>query len=113
LSNIATKNGIIYIIDSIENIISDTDIFLGIIFSTGHKTIVVKKEYFHDNFYNLKTGFAGEILQKASNYGFRLIILGDFSNIDSRSLRDFIYESNKTGKVIFHNKLENAIDLLQ
>ncbi|MBN2536444.1 MAG: DUF4180 domain-containing protein [Spirochaetales bacterium] len=41
------------------------------------------------------------------------MILGKYDNIDSRSFRDFIYESNKNGQVIIVDSLENAIKLLK
>lgn len=43
----------------------------------------------------LKTGIAGDVLQKFSNYRVRLVIVGGFSKYPGTSIRDFIYESNK------------------
>ena len=48
----------------------------------------------------MKTRLAGEILQKFINYRMKLAIVGDFSMYSSKSLQEFIYESNK-GKAIF------------
>jgi len=47
-------------------------------------------------FFQLRTGLAGEILQKFVNYRVRLAILGDFTQpaADSTALRDLIRESN-------------------
>jgi hypothetical protein len=42
-----------------------------------------------------------------------MIIIGDFRKVDHRSLRDFIYESNKTGKVVFVESLKEGIEKLQ
>jgi hypothetical protein len=63
------------------------------------------------SFYDLKTGFAGELLQKISNYSKRLAITGDFSQIKSGALRDFIYESNNWKQVIFVNTVEDALKI--
>ncbi|MCG8570426.1 MAG: DUF4180 domain-containing protein [Spirochaetes bacterium] len=38
-----------------------------------------------------------------------MAIIGDFSIYSSKSLKDFIYESNKTGQVIFVDSLESAL----
>jgi len=60
------------------------------------------------DFFDLKTGFAGEILQKFSNYKVKLAIIGDFSSFTSKSLRDFILESNKHGHINFVSTIDEA-----
>jgi hypothetical protein len=87
--------------------------FFDAIMSTPTNTISVDKANIAGEFFNLKTGFAGEVLQKVSNYRKRLVILGDFEKVESKSLRDFIYESNRTGKVLFVDTLEKAVKLLK
>jgi len=76
-------------------------------------TIIVKKENIIDEFYNLSTGIAGEILQKFSTYKKRMAIIGDFENIKSKALNDFIYESNKTKQIIFVKNIEKAIEIFK
>ena len=61
--------------------------------------IIVCSEHLNPEFFDLKNGLAGEILQKCSNFRIRLTFIGDFSSVSSKSLRDFIYESNK-GKLV-------------
>ena len=78
----------------------------------GARKIIVKKEHLCSDFFDLKTGIAGEILQKFSNYRMQLAIVGDFSGQTSKSLRDFIFESNKTGRILFVPNREEAIRLL-
>jgi len=60
----------------------------------------------------LKTGIAGEVLQKFATYRVRLVIFGDWHTYNSNSLRDFIYESNKGKHVNFVATKEEAITLL-
>jgi hypothetical protein len=60
-------------------------------------------------FFDLRTGFAGEILQKFSNYRMRLAVVGDFSHLTSRSWRDFIREANRGATVNFLPSVEEAI----
>jgi hypothetical protein len=52
---------------------------------------------------------AGGILQKASNYGLKIGNVGDFTSIKSKSLRDFIYESNKTKQIVFKESKEEIL----
>jgi len=63
--------------------------------------IIIHENNITPDFFDLKTGIAGELLQKFSNYRLRLVIVGDFSKYDSSSLRDFIYESNKGKQINF------------
>lgn len=78
----------------------------------GASNIIVKKENLKPDFFDLKTRLAGEILQKFSNYRKKLAIVGDFSNITSKSLIDFIYESNKAGRINFVQTFEEAMEKL-
>jgi hypothetical protein len=75
--------------------------------------LILYEEIVHPDFFDLKTKLAGEILQKCSNYQFRLAIVGDFSKYKSKSLRDFIYEINKGKLVAFTHNLESALNWLK
>lgn len=77
----------------------------------GAEKIIFYEKNLHPDFFDLKTKLAGEILQKFSNYRMSLAIVGDFSKYASKSLRDFIYESNKGGRIRFVNSLEEALKL--
>lgn len=76
------------------------------------EAMVVYKESLTEAFFDLKTRFAGDVLQKFSNYRFKLAIVGDFSAYNSKALRDFIYESNKGKLVFFKSSLEEALNAL-
>jgi len=54
-------------------------------------------------FFELRTGLAGEFIQKLQNYWLRLAIVGDISGQvgASKSLRDFVYETNTIGRHLF------------
>ncbi len=52
-------------------------------------------------FYDLKSGLAGEIVQKFSNYGVRAVIVGSFNSIQSQRFREFMAESNKGEQLRF------------
>ena len=78
----------------------------------GSGSMVVYKESLGEDFFDLKTRFAGKVLQKFSNYRVQLAIVGDFSMYTSKTLRDFIYECNKGNLVCFKNSLDEALNAL-
>jgi hypothetical protein len=72
----------------------------------------LKKKMLEEAFFDLRTGIAGDILQKASNYRIRLAIVADFTKYVSKSLQDFMYESNQANQVLFVVATETAVDRL-
>ena len=75
--------------------------------------VIIDKSLICADFFDLSTRLAGEVLQKFTTYNVRLAIVGDFERDSSKSLKDFIYETNK-GKHIFFLKTEQqAIDALR
>jgi hypothetical protein len=67
----------------------------------GAANVVIHERNIIPDFFDLKTGLAGEILQKFSNYNMKLSIVGDFEKYKSRSLHAFILESNRGNRVFF------------
>jgi hypothetical protein len=86
--------------------------FLDLVMNFPVDRIVLRKEHLDESFFDLRTGLAGEILQKATNYRLQVGIVGDYSGYESRSLKDFIYESNKSNKIVFVNTLDDALGRL-
>lgn len=74
--------------------------------------IVLNKEALAEDFFDLTTGFAGEVLQKMVQYGEKLAIVGDFSSYSSKALRDLIRESNRGKDVFFVPTEQEAIERL-
>jgi len=74
--------------------------------------IIIHEKNLHTDFFTLSTGLAGDILQKFSNYRFKLAIIGDFSKFKSKSLQDFIRESNSGRQVFFVDNQEDAFKRL-
>ena len=60
-------------------------------------TIVVPTEALADDFYDLRTGFAGEVLQKAANYRIRFAVVGEISGYveASKAFHDLVVESER------------------
>ena len=85
---------------------------LGDLYYQGFDKVLIYEKDITPDFFDLKSGIAGEILQKFSNYRVRLAIVGDFSKYTSKSLRDFIYESNKGKQINFVPSCAEAIKVL-
>lgn len=75
----------------------------------GTNAFVLAEENFAPQFYDLKTGLAGEILQKLANYSARLAIVGTFDKIGSERFRELMSESNKGRLVRFATHKDEAI----
>lgn len=97
-------------------IISNAQDALDVMFTASHNygcnKMILFKDSLPEQFFDLKTGLAGEILQKCTNYHFRVAIVGSFERYSSHSLRDFIYESNKGKQVYFLSETLDALNKL-
>lgn len=104
------------IVNSDEVVMEDAqsalDFMTAVSYETGFDKIVINKSAIAEEFFDLKTRLAGEILQKFINYRFKLAIVGDFSIYTSKSLKDFIYESNKGTSIFFVSSEEEALEKL-
>jgi hypothetical protein len=98
--------------DILINTTEDGLDLLGNLYYQGFDRIVMNEKNITPDFFDLKNGIAGEILQKFSTYRVRLAIVGDFSNYTSKSLRDFIFESNKGRHINFVGSTAEAIKIL-
>jgi len=106
--NIATVKGDAPIVRDVESAID----LIGNVYYLGYDALVLHEADFVPDFFVLKTKLAGEVLQKFSNYRVRLAIVGNWSEVDSSSLRDFIRESNAGRIVFFANSEQEAMNRL-
>ncbi len=98
-----------------DKILTEVQDFLDMMGNANYQDsnkMVIYKCQLHPGFFELKTKMAGEILQKFSTYNQKLAIVGDFSAIESKSLRDFIRESNRIGRILFVGSLDEALNKL-
>jgi hypothetical protein len=116
ISNVIENGMEIALVHSNEILINDTqsalDLMATIRYQTGCDRFVLDKSVISEDFFDLKTGLAGEVLQKFINYQVKVAIVGDFSMYSSKSLKDFIYESNKGKDVFFSPNEKQAIERL-
>jgi len=111
---ISTNNLKVAIVSADEsrfNTLQDAIDLMGSCYFEGISHIIIHEESLMSEFFDLKSGIAGEILQKFSTYNMNLAIIGDFSKHKSNSLQKFIYESNKTRRILFVSKQSEAIEL--
>lgn len=111
------KNGIgIAVVTSNEKIVTDVQSALDLLATVSYEVdcnrIILNKSVICEEFFDLKTRLAGEILQKFINYRTKIAIIGDFSMYSSKSLKDFIYECNNGRDIFFLSEEDQAIEKL-
>lgn len=116
ISTIKVNDKEIAIVKSNELLITDVQSALDFIatvrYETGCDRIILNKSAICEDFFHLSTRLAGEILQKFISYYLKIAIIGDFSVYTSKSLKDFIYESNKGKDIFFLPDEKQAIEKL-
>lgn len=96
----------------IEDVQSALDLMATVQYESGCDRMVLDKSLLSETFFDLRTRLAGEILQKFINYRVKVAIVGDFSVYSSKSLQDFIYESNNGNHIFFLSTEQQAIEKL-
>ena len=75
----------------------------------GARNIILEEGNLDPVFFDLKTGMAGEVLQKYSNYHMKLAIVGEFGKFCSAALNAFIIECNRGNSVFFVPDFDAAV----
>lgn len=96
----------------IQSVQQALDLMGDVMHHSCSSSVVIYSESLPDSFFDLKTCFAGEVLQKFSNYGIRLAIFGNFEGYASAALQAFIRECNKGSIVCWKSSLEDAMEEL-
>jgi len=91
---------------------SALDLIATVRYETGCDNVILSKDAVSEEFFDLSTKIAGEVLQKFVNYQMRIAFVGDFSVYSSKSLKDFITESNKGNAIFFLPDENEAIEKL-
>lgn len=81
----------------------DANTFIGAAWEHQAALVAIPVARLADDFFRLSTRLAGDVTQKFVNYNLRLAIVGDISHwlVDSKALRDFVYEANKGQSIWF------------
>ena len=116
INTIKENNIEIAVVSNCEILITDVqsvlDFMATIRYDNGCDRIIINKSVICEDFFHLSTKLAGEILQKFINYHVKIAIVGDFSAYTSKSLKDFIYESNNGKDIFFLSDEKQAIEKL-
>lgn len=69
----------------------------------GAQLVAVPVERVPEEFFRLRSGLAGAVMQKFVTYRIRLAVVGDISRhvAGSTALRDFVHETNQGGHIWF------------
>ncbi len=97
----------------IKDLQSALDLAMTVSYETGIHNFVLPKTCIINDFFVLSTRLAGEVLQKYINYSFKIAVWGDYSVYNSKSLHDFIYESNHGNDFFFVGTESEAIEKLE
>lgn len=93
-----------------EILVKTTQNALDLMVEADCEFLVMRDINFEKDVWDLSTMKLGEILQKFTNYRIKLAITGDFGKYPSKTLKDFIYESNKHGEYLFVKSLDEVIE---
>ena len=96
----------------ITDVQSALDLIMTVKYETGCQRIAIDKTAITESFFQLRSGLAGEVLQKFVNYHIQAAIYGDYSQYTSKALKDFIYESNSGSQILFPKTQEEAVERL-
>ncbi|WP_088810185.1 MULTISPECIES: DUF4180 domain-containing protein [Listeria] len=97
------------IISSVETAL---DVIMTVQYENDCTRIALNKEAFDERFFDLRSGLAGEVLQKFVTYQTKLAIVGDFSVYRSKALQDFMRESNAGDAIFFAQNEAEALEKL-
>jgi Domain of unknown function (DUF4180) len=97
----------------IENARQATDL-IGEALWRGATVLAIPAEKLSTDFFQLRSGLAGEIAQKAVNYRLKLAVIGDISThvAASNALRDWVREADRRGDLWFRPSLDDLVDQL-
>jgi alpha/beta hydrolase len=95
--------------DIVLQTVEDAVDLIGNMSYQGFDKLIIHEENIISDFFELKNKIAGNILQKFSQYSMPLAIIGDFEKYESKSLNDFIFESNKGSQINFVTTIEDGL----
>jgi hypothetical protein len=81
---------------------------IGDALSEGATVVAVPVSALDPSFFDLRSGFAGDVLQKAANYGIKFAVVGDVAEhaAASNAFRDLVVESRRSTSFFFEPELE-------
>jgi len=88
----------------------DINMFLSEAWAANATMIAIPVARLGDDFFQLRSGLAGEVAQKFVNYQIRVAIVGDISHwlAASKALTDFVFESNRGQALWFADNINEV-----
>ncbi len=100
----------------LSNVNDAMDLIFSVTYEYECNNVILNSDNLDKSFFDLKTKFAGELLQKLVNYNCRIAIVGEFESYNSKALNDFIFECNRKenvgSQIFFLNNVGEAISRL-
>jgi len=78
----------------------------------GAGSVILYETNLNPAFFDLRSGLAGEVMLRFTNYRMKLAVIGDFEKYQSKSLQALIAESNRGNQFFFVPDREAAIHKL-
>jgi hypothetical protein len=79
------------------------------LFGAGLNRVVLAHHQLNPDFFDLSTGFAGELVQKCVNYGIRVAVVGGDNEDRSVSFRQFAAETSRGSHFVFVRSVGDAL----
>ena len=97
-------------IEMIDPITCESDVLdiIGMCIAYGADRLLLREEAFTDDFLNLKSGLAGIVLQKFTNYHIKVSAIIKDESIVQERFKELVYELNKTDCFMFFNNRNDA-----
>lgn len=88
---------------------------VGVAMSNNAWFLVIPTERLADDFFQLKTRVAGEMIHRITLYKMRVAIIGEISRHldESLAFRDFVYEANRGNQIWFVANIEELEERLK
>ncbi len=74
--------------------------------------LLANRALIDESFFDLKSGFAGRLAARLSEYGQKLAVVGEFNFLESLALKAYIQEKKLKGQVYFDKSRERALNWL-
>lgn len=91
---------------------SSVEFFLDINYNNNTFNIVVNREIFSKEFFNLKTNLFERLFKNLKEYNINIVILGDYKSYTKEFL-NYIYSTNEQSEFYFLENLKEAIYVLK
>lgn len=99
-----------------KDMIKDTGDFLDLIGNAGYSgmnCVLIDSKHLTEDFFDLRSGVAGEYLQKLSNYSMRAAIILDEIHLENPRFREMVFEANRSGSIVYFKDRNSAEEWLR